>query len=215
MRRLALLLLPLVLLAACASAQKTADRAAATGDWKTAEANYAAVLRDDPNNAEKRARWQNARQKALEGAIAHCRACQAAQDWECAFGEADYLARMEPGSADYAALRAEVGRQAAWVRVQRASEASQRRDHRAAFDLLAGTRAATSLRPRSRPRRPAWRRSRSGSRAAARSPTPASHASSGWRSPTARSSSAILPAGSSASWSRSAGRPSSVLSLPT
>ena len=60
MRRIALALLPIAILAACASAQKTADQAAATGDWKTAEANYAAVLRDDPSNAEKRARWRPA-----------------------------------------------------------------------------------------------------------------------------------------------------------
>src|SRR5512133_3244608 len=90
MRRIALALLPLAVLAACASAQKVADQAAATGDWKTAEANYAQVLRDDPNNPEKRARWQNARTKALEGAVAKAHACQVSQDFECAFGEADY-----------------------------------------------------------------------------------------------------------------------------
>jgi tetratricopeptide (TPR) repeat protein len=144
MRRIALALLPLAILSACASAQKTADQAAATGDWKTAEANYAAVLRDDPNNAEKRARWVNARQNALQDAISRSRACQVSQDWECAFGEADYLTRMEPGSADYAKLRAEVGRQAGYARLRRAAEASGRRDHKAAFDLLAGARAATN-----------------------------------------------------------------------
>src|SRR5512133_2622311 len=143
MRRIALALLSLAVLAACASAQKTADRAAATGDWKTAEANYAAVLRDDPNNPEKRARWQSARQQALQGAISHARACQVSQDWECAFTEADYLVRMEPGSADYAALRADMGRQVAWARLQRATDASKRREHRAALDLLAAARAAS------------------------------------------------------------------------
>jgi hypothetical protein len=144
MRRIALALLPILVLSACANAQKTADRAAATGDWKTAEANYAAVLRDDPNNPEKRARWVSARQNALQDAISRCRACQVSQDWECAYGEAEYLTRMEPGSADYAALRAEVGRQAAYARLRRAAEASGRRDHKAAFDLLAGARAATN-----------------------------------------------------------------------
>ena len=78
MRRIAFVLLPLAVLAACASAQKSGDRAAATGDWKTAEANYAAVLREDPNNAEKRARWQNARTQALQGAINKCNACRVA-----------------------------------------------------------------------------------------------------------------------------------------
>jgi tetratricopeptide (TPR) repeat protein len=146
MRRiaLALALVPIAVLAACASAQKTADQAAATGDWKTAEANYAAVLRDDPNNGEKRARWQNARTRALQGAIDHCNACRTVQDWECAFGEADYLVRMEPGSSDYAALRADVGRQAAWGRLSRTSQALSARDWRGAFAGLAAARAASN-----------------------------------------------------------------------
>lgn len=136
--------LALLLAAGCASAQKAADRAAATGDWKTAEANYAAVLRDDPGDPEKRARWQAARQQALQDAVNRNRACQVSQDWECAFAEAEYLARMEPGSADYAALRAQAGRQAALSRLRNAGEAAQRQDHGAAFELLASARAASS-----------------------------------------------------------------------
>jgi tetratricopeptide (TPR) repeat protein len=144
MRRIALSLLLVALTAACASAQKVGDQAAATGDWKTAEANYAQVLRDDPNDPEKRTRWQNARQQALQASLGHCRACQVAQDWECALGEAEYLVRMEPGSADYAALRGETGRQAGYVRLRLAAEASERGDPRAALDLLAQVRAASS-----------------------------------------------------------------------
>jgi len=144
MRPNALTLLPIALLVACASAQKAGDQAAATGDWKTAEANYAAVLREDPNDPGKRARWQAARQQALQDALARNRACQVSQDWECAFGEAEYLARLEPGSADYAALRAQAGRQAGLLRLRRAGEAAQRQDHRAAFDLLAQARAASA-----------------------------------------------------------------------
>jgi tetratricopeptide (TPR) repeat protein len=144
MRRNALVLLSLAVLAACASAQKTGDQAAATGDWKTAEANYAQVLRDDPNNPEKRARWQNARTQALQGAINRCNACRVASDWECAFGEADYLVRLEPGSTDYAALRADVGRQAAYGRLSRASQALSARDYRGAFAGLAAARAASN-----------------------------------------------------------------------
>jgi tetratricopeptide (TPR) repeat protein len=144
MRRIAPSLLLIVLVAACASAQKAGDQAAATGDWKTAEASYAQVLRDDPNDPEKRARWQNARQQALQASLARCRACQVSQDWECAFDEAAYLARMEPGSAEHAALRSETGRQAAHARLRLAAEAAQRGDHRAAFGLLAQARAASS-----------------------------------------------------------------------
>lgn len=144
MRRNAFALLAVAVLAACASAQKTADRAAATGDWKTAEANYAQVLRDDPTDPAKRARWEHARTQALQGAVNRCNACRVAGDWECAFGEADYLVRMEPGSADYAALRADVGRQAAYGRLARASQALASRDYRGAFAGLAAARAATN-----------------------------------------------------------------------
>jgi hypothetical protein len=142
MRRLALAL-SLAFLAACASNEKRGDRAAATGDWKTAEAQYAEALRKDPQNPDKQAKWQQARHAALTDAIARNRACQVSQDWECAFAEADYLARLEPGSADYAALRADAGRSVAFVRLRRAAEAAQRRDHHAAFDLLAQARAAS------------------------------------------------------------------------
>jgi len=144
MRRIALSLLLIALLAACASAQKVGDQAAATGDWKTAEANYAQVLRDDPNDALKSARWQGARQQALQASLAHCRACQASQDWECAFDEAGYLVQMEPGSTEYATLHSETGRQAARARLRLAAEAAQRGDHRAAFELLAQARAASN-----------------------------------------------------------------------
>ena len=144
MRRIALSLVLIALLAACASAQKVGDQAAATGDWKTAEANYAQVLRDDPNDAGKRARWQDARQQALQASLGRCRACQVSQDWECAFDEAEYLVRMEPGSIEYATLRSETGRQAAHARLRLAAEAAQRGDHQAAFELLAQARAASN-----------------------------------------------------------------------
>ena len=144
MRRTALSLLLIALVAACASAQKVGDQAAATGDWKTAEANYSQVLRDDPNDPEKQARWQSARQQALQASRAHCRACQASQDWECAFDEAEYLVRMEPGSTEYATLRSETGWQAAHARLRLAAEGAQRGDHRSAFELLAQARAASN-----------------------------------------------------------------------
>jgi tetratricopeptide (TPR) repeat protein len=144
MRRIFTCLALASLLVACASAQKAGDQAAATGDWKTAEASYAQVLRDDPKDPEKRARWQGARQQALQAALAHGRACQVSQDWECAFEEADYLVRMEPGSSEYAALRVEAGRQAGYLRLRAAAEASERGDPRAALELLVQARTASS-----------------------------------------------------------------------
>ncbi len=143
MRRIALAL-AVATLAACASHEKLGDRAAAVGDWKSAEAQYAEAARADPQNAEKRAKWQQARTQAIQGAVAAARACQVSQDWECAFAESDYLVRLEPGSAEYAGMRVEAGRNAAFLRLRRASEAGARRDHRAAFDLLAQAKAASN-----------------------------------------------------------------------
>ena len=146
MRRiiLALALLTVGSLAACAGHEKLGDRAAAVGDWKSAEAQYAEALRNEPGNPEKRAKWQQARQQALQGAVAAARACQVSQDWECVFAESDYAARLEPGSTEYAAMRADAGKNAGLLRLRRATEAAARRDHRAAFDLLAKGRAASN-----------------------------------------------------------------------
>jgi hypothetical protein len=141
---LVLALVMLASLAACAGAEKRGDRAAAVGDWKSAEAMYGEAVRKDPQNPEKRAKWQEARTRALTDAMNRARACQVSQDWECYYLEADYAARLEPGSAEYAAMRADAGRNVAFLRLRRAVEASQRRDHRAAFDLLAQARAASS-----------------------------------------------------------------------
>jgi len=145
MRRILPLALPLsLLLAACAGAEKLGDRAAAVGDWKTAERQYAEALQGDPGNAEKRAKHHQARQQALQGALAAARACQASQDWECVYGESDYAFRLEPGSAEISALRAGAARNVGLQRLRAAQEASARRDHQAAFDLYSRGRAVTN-----------------------------------------------------------------------
>ena len=143
MRRILPLAL-VVLLAACAGAEKRGDRAAAVGDWKSAERQYAEALRGDPGNPEKRAKWQQARQQALQGAVAAARACQVSQDWECVYAESDYAFRLEPGSAELAAMRADAARNVGFQRLRGAQEASGRRDHRAAFDLYNRARAVTN-----------------------------------------------------------------------
>ena len=142
-RPLAPLLLVLAALAACASAQKTGDRAAATGDWKAAERAYADALRDDPGNPEAKARWETARAQALSTSIARGRACAGAQDWECAFAEADYASRLDGGSAELAVFRRDAGRSLADARLQRATEAWRRRDFLEGLQLLASARTVS------------------------------------------------------------------------
>jgi hypothetical protein len=138
-----LLPLALALLAACGSHRKAGDRAAAVGDWKIAEREYAEALRGDPGSAELRARHQEARERALAGAAARARACAAASDWECAFGESDYAVGLDPGNAELAVLRRDAGRGAARLRLRRAEDAAGRRDWAGGLALLAQARAAT------------------------------------------------------------------------
>jgi hypothetical protein len=54
------------------------------------------------------------------------------------------VVRLEPGDAEMAGARVEAARRAALLRLRRAAEAAQRRDHRAAFDLLARAREISS-----------------------------------------------------------------------
>src|SRR5512138_41778 len=118
MRRSLALVFLLLSVAGCAGAEKRGDRAAAVGDWKSAERQYAEALRSDPGNAQKQAKWQQARAEALKGAAAAHRACLAAQDWECAFAEADYVARLEPGDAQWTTARADAARGVGFQRLR-------------------------------------------------------------------------------------------------
>jgi tetratricopeptide (TPR) repeat protein len=143
MRRAAAILLS-VLVLACAAHEKAGDRAAALGDWKTAEREYAAALGGDPSSPEKRAKYQQARAQAISSSTAKAQACAVSQDWECAFAESDYALRLDPGSASLAAFRADAARNVGAQRVARAQEAAQRGDFRGAFELLASARAVTN-----------------------------------------------------------------------
>jgi tetratricopeptide (TPR) repeat protein len=143
MRRLALLLLSLTFVA-CAAHEKAGDRAAAVGDWKTAEREYAQALRGDPDSPEKRAKYQSARSAAVASSTAKAQACSVSQDWECAFAEADYALRLDEGNATIAALRADAARNVGMLRVSRAEDAGRAGDFRGAFGLLGSARAVTN-----------------------------------------------------------------------
>jgi hypothetical protein len=137
------LLLLFCVLAACASHEKAGRRAAAVGDWKTAEREYAQALRDDPGKKELQDDHREARTKALEGALSQARACASGQDWECAFAESSYALSLDPASAEMVALRRDAGREVGFLRLRRADEAARGRDLPRALALLADARAAT------------------------------------------------------------------------
>lgn len=143
MRRTTLIAV-VALVAACASAEKLGDRAAAVGDWKSAERQYAEALQKDPGSAEKKAKWEQARRKAIEGAVAAARACRASQDWECVYAESDYVHRLDAGNVEMATVRVEAARNVGFQRLRGAQEASGRRDHKAAFALYDSARAVTN-----------------------------------------------------------------------
>jgi tetratricopeptide (TPR) repeat protein len=138
-----LLLTAALVLSACASHQKLGERAASTGDWKAAEREYAEALRGDPSNREAKARWESARGQALAAAISHGKACAAVQDWECAYAEGDYAARLEPGSTELAVFRRDAGRALGLLRVRRAEEALQRHEAAEGLQLVAAARGVT------------------------------------------------------------------------
>ena len=130
-------LLALALAAGCAAHEKTADKAAAVGDWKTAEAEYAEALRKDPKRADLQQKYQQARATALYESSRKAKACWAARDFECALAESDYALRLDAGSVEMATLRADAAREAALVWVRRADDTAARGDWKGALQLLA------------------------------------------------------------------------------
>jgi tetratricopeptide (TPR) repeat protein len=133
----------LLAVASCAAHEKAGDRAAAVGDWKTAEREYGAAARKDPSKRELQEKYAQARAGAIEGSSRAATACYAARDFECAFAEASYALSLDPGRVDLATLRRDAGREAAFLRVSRAREASGRGDHRGALGLLLSAREAS------------------------------------------------------------------------
>jgi tetratricopeptide (TPR) repeat protein len=128
---------------ACAAHEKSGDRAAALGDWRTAEREYAAAVAKEPEKKELQEKYRQAKAAALEDATKRAQACQVARDWECAFGEADYALGLDPTSATLAALRRDAGREVGYLRLRRATESASRRDWATALQLVEGARAAT------------------------------------------------------------------------
>ena len=135
--------LALALLAACVAHEKAGDRAAALGDWKTAEREYAEAVRKDPEKKDLQEKYRVARASALAESTRRAQACTAAQDWECAVAESDYALGLDPGSVALAALRRDAGRNAGAARLRAAEEAASRGDLAHALTLLESARAVT------------------------------------------------------------------------
>lgn len=146
MRRSPLLLSAVAFLfLGCVAHEKVADKAALTGDWKTAEREYAQALRGNPKDkAAVQAKWQDARARAIEGAQRKAQACSVGQDWECAYGEAQYVLALDPGDASMAALKRDAAREVGHLRIRRAGEELQRGQLPYAMELVESVRGITS-----------------------------------------------------------------------
>jgi tetratricopeptide (TPR) repeat protein len=134
-----------LLLAACVAHEKVADKAASTGDWKTAEREYAEALRHDPKDkAAVEAKWQAARGRAITEAQRHAQACVVGHDWDCALAESSYVLGLDPGDAGMAAVRRDAAREVGRQRLREASAAYDRGESGRAMELLEAARDVTN-----------------------------------------------------------------------
>jgi tetratricopeptide (TPR) repeat protein len=142
--RIALAVIAL-LFTGCVAHEKVADKAASTGDWKTAEREYAEALRHDPKDkAAVQAKWHDARAHAITEAQRHAQACMVGRDWECALEESSYVLGLDPGDAGMAAVRRDAAREVGRQRVRDAAAAYDRGESGQAMALLAAAREVTN-----------------------------------------------------------------------
>ncbi len=139
-----LALAALLALAGCAAHDKAGDKAAAVGDWKTAYVEYRQAVADDEKNPALRARFEEARAKALDLSGRQARACAAQGQWDCALAEADFALSIEPGQAELAGLRRDAARSVALERVRQAEGETSRGGLTQARNLLAEARRLSS-----------------------------------------------------------------------
>jgi tetratricopeptide (TPR) repeat protein len=136
--------LGLLALAACAAHDKAGDKAAAVGDWKTAYLEYRQAVADDEKNPQLKARYEEARQKALAQTSSQARACAARQDWECALNEAQFALSIDGANLDLGNLRSEAAHYVALGRVKSAEGELSRGNLNGAHTLLVEARKLAS-----------------------------------------------------------------------
>ena len=136
MKRVVLGLMAAVLLNACAAHEKTGDRAAAVGDWKSAYASYRQAVGKEPNNPELKLKFDNARERALQDAQQRAQTCAQVNDWGCALAESDFALSVEPGNAEIAGFRAHAAQQVALGQLDTAFAQAQQGQYGEAASLM-------------------------------------------------------------------------------
>lgn len=122
--RLVPVVLALVMLgAACANHLKRGDRAAATGDWVAAEAEYRAALRKEPGDAGLKEKHANAKAEAMKQAKTRAERCLAENNFDCAQAQADYASSLDENDAQAHQLKIKARRARAMHQLDNAQAA--------------------------------------------------------------------------------------------
>ncbi|MBF5042454.1 hypothetical protein FGE12_08580 [Aggregicoccus sp. 17bor-14] len=126
MKRIVLgILVSSMLLGACTAHEKSGDRAAAVGDWKSAYMSYRAALGDEPT-PELQKKFAEARDHAMADTQKRAQACAQVNDWNCALQEADFALQIDGGNAELASFRANAANQVALSHLEAADAATAR-----------------------------------------------------------------------------------------
>lgn len=123
-------------LVACTAHDKAGDRAAAVGDWRSAYAEYHQAVQDHPEDAALKAKYDDARARALAGASGHAQACQAQGDWDCVLAESSWVLAVDPSDVRAAELRRAAADRVALSQVAAARDRIARGELPAAVDLV-------------------------------------------------------------------------------
>jgi hypothetical protein len=123
-------------LTACAAHEKSGDRAAAIGDWKTALTAYRQALMDDPNSPQIQGKYRRAQQEAVVASVRKAHACAGIQDWYCALTEADFALGIDASNQELAVFRAEAARSFSRALLRRSRDEAAHRQFHSALEQL-------------------------------------------------------------------------------
>lgn len=120
----------------CVAHEKSGDRFAAVGDWRSAYVSYRAAVAEDPAVPGLQEKYLEARREALAVTEKRARSCQIAGDWGCVLGETDFALSINEGDPTLTALRAQATRELGLQHLQEARRASAQRDFERAVHEL-------------------------------------------------------------------------------
>ena len=123
---------------------KMGDAAAASGNWRGAEANYRTALTEKPNEPGLAEKHANARQRALDEARSKAQTLQAGGDEEAALTEVDYALTLAPGDTELVEMRTALARNVALAKLSAAREAADGGRFDDADKLVAAAQALTT-----------------------------------------------------------------------